>query len=225
MDDPSPALFAGWVRDFLGEDPYVAIPCREPVVIRSPSHPACRGSPADGRDRSTAMAEVGWQEQRSRVLRWLIRIRDTAAGRVHDSPTDSYEDEVIAFFQACYHLKDWLKNDPASRVTSSEVEDFVERTPSLRLCGDLANGSKHLQLDRPRVDPDARIGARNYKLGLGGRGPTISVTYTVEAAGKTYDALTLAEECWGAWETYLLRKGLISARTVLLDVRVPTEQN
>jgi hypothetical protein len=61
-------------------------------------------------------------EQYERAWRWLIRLGDTDTGRLHGSVSDSYQDEVYAYFQNCYHLKDWLKNDTAS---AAEVSDYA----------------------------------------------------------------------------------------------------
>jgi hypothetical protein len=52
-----------------------------------------------------------WKEQWERVLRWYSRFEQINRGQ-HDAPsTDFYQDDVYAFFQNSYHLKDWLKND------------------------------------------------------------------------------------------------------------------
>jgi hypothetical protein len=157
-----------------------------------------------------------WQEQYERVWRWLSTLGDTDVGRVHDRISDSYQDEVYAFFQNCYHLKDWLKNDPASAGAVSDVEAFISSSPSLSVCADLANGSKHLTLTSHRVDPDAAIGARHYEIGPGSGGIMISVKYEVRAGGTTHDAYTLSQQCWDQWQTYLFERGLISGRRTML---------
>lgn len=69
-----------------------------------------------------------WQEQYERVARWLNRLGDTYVGRLHDSVTEAYEDEVYAFFQNYYHLKDWLKNDPASAEAVADIETLITRS-------------------------------------------------------------------------------------------------
>jgi hypothetical protein len=98
----------------------------------------------------------------------------------------------------------------------ADIEAFITRSPSLSVCADLANGSKHLTLTRPRTDPDATVGARHYELRLGSGGPTIAVKYEIHAGGTSHDAYDLAEECWREWQTYLVQKGLISGPRGLL---------
>ena len=61
------------------------------------------------------------------------------------------EDYLWAFFQNCWHIKDWIRNDP--RVTNEAKErvwEAVQTTRSLRLAADLANGSKHFSEDPKR---------------------------------------------------------------------------
>lgn len=150
-----------------------------------------------------------WLEQWNRVRRWYERFRETARGREHDRESEAYQDEVYAFFQNCHHLKDWLKNDDASRADVADVEEFVSRSPDLLLCADLANGSKHLRLTRPRVDANTKVGRRDYALTLGSGVPKIAAKYEVQAAGKTHDAFELATRCMKEWEEYLVESGLL----------------
>jgi hypothetical protein len=166
---------------------------------------------------------ASWTEQWDRVYRWLRRVQESAIGRMHDSPTDVYQDDVYAFFQNCYHLKDWLKNDVSSASVVRDVEALISASPELSLCADLANGSKHLKLTRHRVDPDARVGQRDYSLDIGSQGITIAVRYVIEAGGSSYEAVALAESCYRTWEDYLLAKHLLDARRVVLPPVRPLE--
>ena len=150
-----------------------------------------------------------WEEQWKRVGRWFERFEATAKGRVHDRESEAYQDEVYAFFQNCFHLKDWLKNDEASRTAAGDVEQLIKKSPPLSLCADLANGSKHLTLDKLRVDAATKIGARHYDLHVGGESERIAVSYAVEAAGETRDAFELAHACMREWSAYLKAKGLL----------------
>ena len=86
----------------------------------------------------------------------------------------------------------------------------------MRLCADLCNGSKHLRLTSPRVDPDTKIGAKVVSLTLHANlgpprdmPPRILVKYEVEAGGEHHDAFTLARACMDDWEGYLRGNGLI----------------
>ena len=84
-----------------------------------------------------------YMEQLNRVRRMLERIN-----RNQNRSADDYGDDVWSFFQNCWHLKDWIKNDPHIPIHGS-IEDLVKTSPPLMICADLANGTKHLKFDRP----------------------------------------------------------------------------
>jgi hypothetical protein len=96
----------------------------------------------------------GWREQYDRVNRWHARI----VGSTSFEPRDV--DDFYAFFVCCFHLKDWLKNDPSlDRGIGCAAEVFIKtRTVALQLCADVANGSKHFVIDKyVRHSSDARV--------------------------------------------------------------------
>jgi hypothetical protein len=153
-----------------------------------------------------------WREQWQRVLRQYELVRSTNEGRPHDRDSDFYQDEVYAFFQNSYHLKDWLKNDPdTARLVKPSIEDWVKATPTISLCADLANGSKHLKLTRSKTgDFETGIGHRDFELDTGGTDvPIIRVKYHAESGGRTYDAFELATACIAEWKEYLEQNGLV----------------
>lgn len=149
-----------------------------------------------------------WSEQWDRVERWFSSFKETNDGRTHDRASDYYQDEAYAFFQNAYHLKDWLKHDPAASAQVRDVEAFISGSQSMRLCADLCNGSKHLALTTPRESADTKIGQRHFRVGLS-EPATISAQYVVESAGQTYDAFALAQDCIDEWRAYLATKGLL----------------
>jgi len=119
-------------------------------------------------------------------------------------------DDVYAFFQNCYHLKDWLKKDPAFKAPE-DIEKFVEKTLCLALCADICNATKHLGLDTrkkgkgPRSGHESKVAKREYKVGFGAEGDSMSCQVTVEHNGKNVDAYTLATECLKEWEEFVKR--------------------
>lgn len=163
---------------------------------------------------------ASWDEQWNRVLRWHERMRLIEKGVVPTNPIDCYQDDVLAFFVSCYHMKDWLKNDPASGVSAPEVERFVASSRNLKICGDLANGSKHLTIKRPRIDattkvtrlvttysPTVTIGPVTAADLAGAK--MISVVYGIRASGRIHDAFAVATRCVGEWDAFLESKGLV----------------
>lgn len=74
-----------------------------------------------------------FRQQFERVRRWYGRFKNHCDGKPVEMPCrvdPDYMDDIHAFFQNCYHLKDWLKNDPEfTKWTNQEIEDFVTSTP------------------------------------------------------------------------------------------------
>jgi hypothetical protein len=134
----------------------------------------------------------------------------TFKDKIHDMPTDYYQDDLYAFFINCYHLKDWVKNDPEiSTEVKGDIENFIANSEELSICADICNGSKHLKLKAPRKDPNTKVDARHFSLYLG-HGPVIHIEYMIESGGKIYDAHLLATKCLKAWDIFLKKYRLLS---------------
>lgn len=125
--------------------------------------------------------------------------------------SEHYLDDIYAFFQNCYHLKDWLKNDVTFTAYShAEIESYVSATPALAVCADLCNGIKHLVLSNPPRSGDTpRLGQKTMRVHLqdslsGEEFPTkIQISVEVEHGGHTLDAFQLATDAMQAWECFL----------------------
>lgn len=138
-------------------------------------------------------------EQLDRVRRMLDRIE-----RKQGRAVDDYGDDIWSFFQNCWHLKDWIKNDPHVSIHGS-IEDLVKKSPPLMICADLANGTKHLKFDRP-----PRVGAKpsHWNMTIT-PGESSTVEYLIDpGTGTKQDALDLARSCVAEWERLLAAEGL-----------------
>ena len=84
-----------------------------------------------------------YEEQLGRVERFLQRIS------VPNKNREEYEDFLWAFFQNCWHLRDWLKNDTSIRKRKREaILSAVKQSKVLLICECIANRSKHYRLNR-----------------------------------------------------------------------------
>lgn len=93
----------------------------------------------------------GYKEQYQRVLRYLEKVKH------QDRGTLEYSDDIWAFFQNCWHLKDWIRNDPVlSYNIRNRIEKETKKFDSLMICADLTNRSKHSKLTQ-NVRKDAKI--------------------------------------------------------------------
>jgi len=152
------------------------------------------------------MSEL-YEEQFERVKRYLSKFKKINDGKPHDQSSPYYDDDIYAFFQNCYHLKDWIKNDPACS-SWSRVEDYINSNPDLQICGDLCNALKHLTLKTTRSTENPNFGGSAITLditeGIGvGADFHIAIKYIVSTNSATIDAFDLAERCVKAWESFI----------------------
>lgn len=109
-------------------------------------------------------------------------------------------DSLYTFFQHCYHLKDWIKNDPSCPLRTS-VENFVSASPQLSLCADICNGSKHLNLTKPpRSGHKPIVGGVESSMYMG----KVTIEKVSVQHGRNFvNAFELAEKCMAEWKAFL----------------------
>ena len=135
----------------------------------------------------------GWRGQWHRVRRWHSRVQT-------GEPVDR-EDFLYAFFQNCASLRDWLKYDRPESLEQRELEDLVKNHVELRLCQDISNATKHLQLSDPKMRREFAQ-AREY-VPAPVKGGSPSSTIVLLADGQKYDALVLVDRCVEIWRSFL----------------------
>ena len=143
-------------------------------------------------------------EQFERVKRFLKCIEN------QNKVSLDYDDELWAFFQNCWHLKDFIKYDSTlhSSITS-RVETNVKKIPSICICADLCNRSKHSNLTK-HIRKDARVAHKNVTIKLGNGEPVISYEHIIVLKdGSKYNALDVARNAVEEWEKLLKGYGLI----------------
>jgi hypothetical protein len=140
-----------------------------------------------------------WESQRDRMQRSYERIlKDTAS-------STEYEDDLQHFYQDCWHLKDWIKNDPNCNVgVLSEKE--VGAQPILQVIADLANAGKHLVRHHDRVGAYAT--GKDVTVHLG-QGKPADILFTITLSdGTVYEGKSLARQAMDSWATVLKNLGL-----------------
>jgi hypothetical protein len=150
-----------------------------------------------------SLGVIMFEEQIARTQRCYYRWKCIDEGRVHDMESENYRDEMVAFFQNCYHIKDWLINASSGQFPKEKVEAFIDENPELQLCADLCNASKHFKLDRPRSTQEPKTGPQKIHLLLGSSQPQISVRYTIETISGPKDAFMLAGKCLELWRSFI----------------------
>ncbi|MDI9778479.1 hypothetical protein QM325_11975 [Pseudomonas putida] len=149
-------------------------------------------------------------EQLNRAKRYLSRIERLYAGVFsslgHDE--EAYFDDVLSFFIHCHHVRDWALHQDRTSMKARDIDAFIDLNEPLRICADLANGSKHCKLTRtPRSSHQPTISEpqthySTWLVGNGG-GQVLQCSYSVESNGQPFDVQELARECIILWEQFL----------------------
>jgi hypothetical protein len=136
----------------------------------------------------------GYRGQLERLERWYVRARKA-------KDMQEVEDYLYAFFQGCHHLREWL---PEQEFPLHAVNQFLAAHVELKICRDLANLTKHRELDRPPATNAEPSIARIYVAGgrgwFGGDAALVALT---DVSNKPYDLLELANRCLALWIEFL----------------------
>lgn len=122
---------------------------------------------------------------------------------------DQVEHELYSFFEICYHLKDWIKNDPEC-TTFSPVEDYVNTSPPLRICADICNRLKHRTLNTRRSKESIGLFQieRTFRFTKNPNDDRVSIKNAlIKTERGTECCFELANDCIEAWTTYLNQNG------------------
>lgn len=156
------------------------------------------------------MGGFGYRAQLDRARRFLDRVESDVPRRDID-----YQDDVWAFFQNCWHIKDWLEFDyrvPRQKRASAIAAAHKSRV--LRVCQDMANGTKHRRLSRR----GKQVRARAVHLWTDTRivpGGTTTIDCFIKFPRrkvKLRTAREVAAECVEEWVRILSDEGLATER-------------
>jgi len=146
---------------------------------------------------------TGWRAQYDRMQRSYARVTGPYRSSV------VYDDDLHHFMQDCWHLKDWIMNDPAA-VIGTAIENHVKNYKALQIAAALANGSKHLKLrptNRPRLK--ANITSTNVTVHLGQDRP-VEIDYEVTLSdGSTTSVDAVIRQAVMDWDDLLAKIGLL----------------
>ena len=155
-------------------------------------------------------------EQLDRLRRYFGRFQRVNDGGEFDRPVEDLLDDIHGFFQNCYHVKDWLKNDPAfTKYTGQQIEQYVTSTPELAICVDICNSTKHLHLTSPpRSGALPALARKHITIDITdviSTGPEpaeevpqkISMKVEIEHNGAILDAFDVATKALRAWESFV----------------------
>ena len=146
-------------------------------------------------------------QQLARAHRALVRYR-TATGAGDQKHWHAYyetDDHYHNFFQACWHVKDWLYRDwtVADSLRLPAVIQ-AEQARDIRVSADIANSSKHL------VVLGDRTGAQDSSMQFHSLDDgSYRMVHVIELGdGTEISAVQQAERCLAAWRHVLSAHGL-----------------
>jgi len=126
-----------------------------------------------------------------------------------DYNSEHYDDDLYHFFQDAWHLKDWIKEDPAAAAKAPNIEDDLRNVDALMIAADLANGTKHGGEITKTIRKGAAIISKERIVRLGGS-PTYENRWHVTLSdGTKTTAESVVEEVMKGWDSLLKSYGLI----------------
>lgn len=141
----------------------------------------------------------GWGDQLFRMLRFQERaLKSDDEGDILDF--------TIAFFQNCYHLKDWVPifENIEDAAWQEKWQTFIEQNECIRYCRDICNGTKHLKIDNPSMDADFSI-YRDFEEVEGFEDGKF-IGWFLLADDKRISLNQLMDDCINAWKVFLKEK-------------------
>lgn len=122
-----------------------------------------------------------FQDQLGRIDRLLAIIN--APDQLSEIGGLRFEDVLAFACQNMWHLKDWILNDPMFLPDDpATLKADIHATRCLMICADIANGSKHAILSRPRTDFSV---SESTGIHIDARQGIFQVFYYLESADAT----------------------------------------
>lgn len=153
-----------------------------------------------------------WTDQWNRVQLGLGRVEAIYRGRPEPEGTAGALYDLFAFFVNCYHLCDWIDQDPdVPQLVSDGARRLVSTSDELKICGDLANRSKHSALARPAKTGDKSTGPTSNDVTIVVGQDDVRHAFRVSSGETERDALALATACVASWRDFLEQHDLADA--------------
>ena len=146
----------------------------------------------------SAESVFGWEQSYLSLPLWMDRIRD-----VHRSGNRKRDelDFYMCFFTQCFSLRDWMVQHGA--IDAAAVNSLIDGHDEMRICRDICNRYKHLNISKPSIDAHFQIkrsarpftdGEWDWVIHFGG--------------GERHELWDLMVKCIGFWEGLVAAYGL-----------------
>ncbi len=148
-------------------------------------------------------------QQVARGYRFLDRFKKAMTFNFKDDPNgfNDLEDNLWAFFQNCWHIKDWIRHDPEiSQEVKDSIWEDVKGSKTIQIVADMANGSKHFATD-PKLEWTGVAEAPTQVI-RNQDGTSTFRHYLQVPDGSQITALDMAEQAMRAWQEILKKHDL-----------------
>lgn len=152
---------------------------------------------------ATLQQLIGWKGQYRAVLRWHTRVLTAVNGE----PSADEFDFLLAFFENCYHLRDWLLAD--GTVDKQALDTLFQTHIELQICRDLANGFKHHSINHASVDNEFSVLNEYVPKNWPSDHVYPNGKWTIATGGYQFGLVELANRCVALWQQFLSSQGLL----------------
>lgn len=162
-----------------------------------------------------ASQEVDWKRKYEELERCLNRTKRFYQGLIiseqGEDSLQSPKDFVRNFFRVSYELKEALKHEPVTKISSKTIEKFCKENQWAGLGIDIANQTKHgwWNIIWNRRKTNKRIGQINTGVHLMSPDKRDRTELTIEIDGEKEDCLQLAQKTFDAWDDFLKTNKLV----------------
>ena len=140
---------------------------------------------------------IPYIEQWQRIVRWHSRLM-ILNDQVPGTDSNGLMDHVYACLQNCLMFRDWL----SGCYVSKKAVNALYGSRELKLCRDIANGTKHFKIDKPSVDANF-LTVCEYLPPPVGQTEGSSYKLTLCADGDYYDLIELCTKCVKQIENFM----------------------
>ena len=153
----------------------------------------------------------GYVQQLLRTYRFLDRYKERRQMSLPLDPErfNEMEDFLWAFFQNCWHVKDWIRHDESlGNDLRRRVWDDIQKHQSLLIVADVANGTKHFA-SKPNLE---WVGADSKQICITPNSDgTLFIAHEIGLKdGTRISASEAADRAMEAWREILQRHDMHS---------------
>jgi hypothetical protein len=120
-------------------------------------------------------------------------------------------DDFYNFVVTGYSMLDWMKNDPSVPSSAKAAVQGLYADKWLKVCGELANASKHFKLTKKTPFTSSAAASRGFGRGRfarGGWGTGEEGIHVTLSDGRSFHGLDLVQGTLATWQRFFTSHGI-----------------